>query len=265
MQSQSLISVILPAANAEQFIEASVHSVLHQSYRHLELIIVNDGSTDSTSELIDQLAARDARIRVRHLNSRSGGPAKPRNIGLLQAKGEWSAFIDADDIWHPQKVERQIEYAQARQLNFISSDCHRFTHASSLNEYECWSSEANFTELNHGMMLRKNRVVTSSMMVQTSLIKEIGFSEHSDYIGVEDYLAWLHLTQNSTIRGGVLHLPLVYYRLRPDSLSASKLAMASKIHTLLKHYRVDGRSLGWRRYWFFASYVFIALMNRLRY
>lgn len=264
---QPKVSVIMPVANAEAYVRSAIESVLSQSMRALELIVVNDGSTDTTSSLLEQLVSIDNRIVVVDRAVCSGGPATPRNQALDIAKGEWAAFIDADDRWHGDKLALQLSTAESNGLDFISTDCHRVLpkdFSTKVFEPLDTQSSGSISRLNHTMMLRKNRVITSSMMVKTHLIRQIGFSEDAKHIGVEDYLAWLHLMQEDKVKGAILHLPLVNYLLRADSLSASKLGMARKIYGILEDYMVDGRRLGWRRYWYFLNYAAIAVLNRLR-
>ena len=103
---QPLVSVVMPAWNAEATIVEALRSVAAQTYRDLEIIIVDDGSTDATAALAKEFCASDPRARtVRRSN---GGPAAARNLGIAEARGEWIALIDADDVWHPTKIEKQL-------------------------------------------------------------------------------------------------------------------------------------------------------------
>lgn len=258
-----LISVILPTANNELTLAATIDSVAAQTHSNLELIIINDGSTDGSSKLIDEYTQKDQRIRAIHSGNCSGGAARPRNLGLGQARAELLAFIDADDLWHPKKLQAQLLELQTRKLDFISSACIKIGDKEHPNLEAKLSSKPQFTALDHETMLRKNRVVTSSMLVKTSAFIDIGFDEHANYSRVEDYAAWLRLLQNPEIKGGILHLPLVYYRLSRGSLSSSKLRMAIKIYKLLSHYRVDGRKLGVKKFYYFFCYATAALRNRI--
>ena len=257
------ISVILPVANNELTIAATINSILSQSHRQIELIIINDGSSDKSAQLIDECASKDSRISVIHCPNCSGGPAQPRNLGLAQASGELLAFIDADDLWHPQKLSAQVNELEKLGLDFISSDCLKFSD----KEYPALditlAKEARLTYLNHEMMLRKNRVITSSILLRTAIFNNIGFDEHSNYYRIEDYAAWLHLLQNPEVKGAILHLPLVFYRLTPNSLSSSKIKMAKKIYTLLNNYQVNGCRLGLKRFYYFFCYAVIAIKNRI--
>jgi len=107
-----LVSVVVPTRNRAQRLPGAVASVLDQTYRHLEVVIVNDASTDATAEVIEDLADRDERIRVVHLPRRRGAPGA-RNAGVVAATGEFVALLDDDDRWLPEKVERQVAWLRA--------------------------------------------------------------------------------------------------------------------------------------------------------
>lgn len=102
-----LVSVIIPAYNAEVFIERTLQSVLDQTYKNLEIIVVDDGSKDRTSEIVNNIARKDSRIRLLH--QANSGVAAARNYGIEKSQGEFTAFVDADDIWYPQNIEKQVK------------------------------------------------------------------------------------------------------------------------------------------------------------
>jgi glycosyltransferase involved in cell wall biosynthesis len=105
-----LVSVIIPAYNAEKTIARTLESVLSQTYRHIEVLIVNDGSTDRTVEIVEAFAQKDRRIRILHQPNL--GATAARNCGIKSSKGEYIAPIDADDIWHNEKIQAQVECFQ---------------------------------------------------------------------------------------------------------------------------------------------------------
>jgi glycosyltransferase involved in cell wall biosynthesis len=109
--AQPLVSVVMPAWNAEATIVEALRSVAAQTYRNLEIIIVDDGSSDGTAELAKDFCVNDPRART--LGRSNSGPAAARNLGIVEARGEWIALIDADDVWHPTKVEKQVAVALA--------------------------------------------------------------------------------------------------------------------------------------------------------
>ncbi len=107
MTNRPLVSIIMPAYNAQAYLALAVKSVLEQNYSHLELLVVDDGSTDGTAQ---HPILQDPRIRVLH--QENAGPAAARNLGLAHARGELIAFIDADDLWLPGKLTAQVAYLQ---------------------------------------------------------------------------------------------------------------------------------------------------------
>ncbi|AHF88131.1 glycosyl transferase (plasmid) [Rhizobium leguminosarum bv. trifolii WSM1689] len=111
-----LVSVVIPAFNASRYIERTLRSAGRQTYRNLEIIVVNDGSTDDTAKVVEQVALEDSRIRL--LSTANRGVAAARNTGIREAAGRFVAFLDADDLWHHTKIEKQVNA-----LNRLSSQC----------------------------------------------------------------------------------------------------------------------------------------------
>ncbi|MGO7906198.1 glycosyltransferase family 2 protein [Rhizobium leguminosarum] len=101
-----LVSVVIPAFNASRYIERTLRSAGRQTYRNLEIIVVNDGSTDDTARVVEQVALADSRIRL--LSTPNRGVAAARNTGIREAAGRFVAFLDADDLWHHTKIEKQV-------------------------------------------------------------------------------------------------------------------------------------------------------------
>jgi len=104
-----LVTVIVPAWNAERTLEETLRSVAAQTYRNLEILIVDDGSTDTTANIAADFCAREPRARL--ISTENGGVAAARNHAIAEASGDWIAPIDADDLWHPTKIEKQVAAA----------------------------------------------------------------------------------------------------------------------------------------------------------
>ncbi|NEO78321.1 glycosyltransferase family 2 protein [Moorena sp. SIO4G3] len=107
VDSLPLVSVIIPAYNTEQFIEITLQSVLSQTYKNMEVIVVDDGSQDRTAEIVQSIAKQDQRVIL--LQQPNLGVAAARNLGIKNAKGDYIAPLDADDIWYPQNLEKQVK------------------------------------------------------------------------------------------------------------------------------------------------------------
>ncbi|MBD1887426.1 glycosyltransferase [Microcoleus vaginatus] len=105
--SLPLVSVIIPAYNAEQFIEETLKSVLAQTYPAIEVLVVDDGSQDRTAEIVEKISKKDSRVQL--LKQQNAGVAAARNLGIQKSRGEYIAPIDADDIWYPENIEKQVQ------------------------------------------------------------------------------------------------------------------------------------------------------------
>lgn len=115
MENQPLVSVVMPAYNCEKFIAQAINSVIGQTYENWELFIIDDCSTDNTAELVNSFDDK----RIFYLkNADNSGPAVSRNMGIDAAKGEYIAFLDSDDIWLSEKLERQIGFMEENKVNF---------------------------------------------------------------------------------------------------------------------------------------------------
>ena len=105
-----MFSIIVPMYNVEKYIEECIQSVVNQTYSNWELIIVDDCSTDNTDEVVNQYLTDE---RIHYIkNDTNSGAAVSRNRALREAKGKWIAFLDSDDLWHPEKLEKQINYSK---------------------------------------------------------------------------------------------------------------------------------------------------------
>ena len=102
-----LISVIVPAYNAETFIQRTLDSILTQTYTNIEVLVVDDGSQDRTAEIVESFVEKDSRVTL--LKQKNAGVATARNLAIEKSRGEYIAPIDADDIWYPQKLEKQVQ------------------------------------------------------------------------------------------------------------------------------------------------------------
>ncbi len=115
-----LVSIIMPSYNTAEYISESIRSVQAQTHQNWELIIVDDCSTDNTDEIISEFLAD---MRIRYLkNQKNSGAAVSRNYALREAKGKWIAFLDSDDTWEPEKLEKQIKFMLANNYKFTFTD-----------------------------------------------------------------------------------------------------------------------------------------------
>lgn len=196
------ISVIMPAYNAAQYIEKAIQSVIGQTIKSWELIIVNDASTDNTSEIVRRMAAQDMRI-VLHENKINLGVSETRNRGIGLAVGEYIAFLDSDDIWEHDKLQRQLEALQRTHADLC------FTSYAVMHENGEQAIPYRVPQNIDYVGLLKENVIGCS----TVLLKRSSLGEHRFETGFfhEDYVLWLKLLKGNCIAVGIDEL-LVQYR-----------------------------------------------------
>jgi len=115
--NKPLVSVVIPLFNKENYVEATLQSVVNQTYQEIELVVIDDSSTDGSYQVVQKyLRSHSDRFRNVTVKTRANtGQAGARNEGILQSKGEFVAFLDADDVWHPEKIDMQVQYLTVHQ------------------------------------------------------------------------------------------------------------------------------------------------------
>ncbi|WP_336990272.1 glycosyltransferase family 2 protein [Bacillus infantis] len=213
-KDETLISIIMPAYNCESFIEEAVTSVINQTYKTWELIVIDDGSRDNTVGIIKDLSNNDDRIRF-YINEENQGVSATRNRGISLAKGEWIAFLDSDDKWKKNKLEKQLTFSQENNAEFI------FTGSSYIDENgESFKGVFEVPGKVTYKKLRTHNVIScSSVLIKKSLLKDIKMERDDMH---EDYAVWLRVLKTGVCAYGVNN-PLLIYRISPNSKSGNKL------------------------------------------
>jgi len=214
--SEPLISVITPAYNCAAYIEQTIDSVLAQTLSELEIIIIDDASTDDSLQLLNRLAARDERLRILSAMHNSG-QAACRNRGVREARGRYIAFIDADDVWLPDKLARQLEFMREHSLPFC------FCGYGTIDE----NSQVMIPDLKipacteYYRLLKSNTICVSSVVYDRELMEDIIMPERPRRR--EDLISWLAVSQR--LDGWLYGLPqpLCMIRRLPGSSSSNKL------------------------------------------
>ncbi|MGF6845052.1 teichuronic acid biosynthesis glycosyltransferase TuaG [Chitinophaga sp. W3I9] len=206
---QHLISVIVPVYNAEAYIADTIDSVLQQTYTNWELLLVDDCSTDNSASIIRAYVEKDNRIKYFKPAQNFGGPAGPRNMGIRASAGTYLAFLDADDIWLSDKLERQYQVITTENVDLVSTNIFFFG-----DRVKTWSPKLPALPTLEEMLLH-NKICTSSVMVRKT--PDVIFEEEKRLISVEDYYLWLTLFfKGYKVR--IITEPLVKYRVTANSL-----------------------------------------------
>lgn len=229
--ASNLVSVVIPVYNAEEMLDETLDSVLNQSYKNWELVVVNDKSTDNSLSVINKYIQKDQRIRLINLEKNHGGPAEPRNIGIENAKGDIIALLDSDDVWHNEKLsiclantDDDIIYHRERYFKNEIED--------GVLSPEC--DVSNFNDLYNYMLLKGNVFSPSAILIRKEILLKNKFNISSRYHGVEDFDLWLRLAKNKNIKYRYVNEVLGYYRLHEGGISKNFKKHGQKERNLIR-------------------------------
>lgn len=215
--NKTLISIIIPTYNAEKYIKKTIESVVNQSYENWELILIDDCSTDSTIHIINTYL-NDNRISLIENNENSGGPAVPRNIGIERSSGDFIAFLDSDDIWLPDKLEKQ--------LNFLDNNTIVSTRAYKIDSNDIQigvMKKSHFVNLlircfgKVNIMLYKNFININTAIIPAN--PSVRFRTDKFFHGIEDWLFWFDLLDQG-YNSVIIEEKLIKYRVHEESISS---------------------------------------------
>lgn len=187
-------SVVIPAYNSEPFIAKALDSVRAQSFADYEVVITNDGSKDGTAEAIEAYGRRYPDFPLRLASQQNKGIGGARNNGIFRAAGRFIAFLDADDYWHPAKLEKMARFLGGKPQVDVAYHDEIEVAGDGTRRPLCYDEvrEPAYQDL----LFRGNRLSTSATVVRRELAREIGgFSENLDFNSAEDYEFWLRLAR----------------------------------------------------------------------
>lgn len=236
------VSIIVPVYNAEKYIEETVASVEAQTFADWELLLVEDGSADGSRQTVERMLAKKGDERIHLIVQENAGAAAARNHGLAQASGRYIAFLDADDLWSPDKLEKQLALMEEKKAGF------------SFTGYEFADENGRGTgkivcvpeTITYRQALQNTTIFTSTVMFDTAVIPKDGL--RMPQVKSEDTALWFKV-----LRGGLtaygLNENLVRYRRVEGSLSANKFEAMRRIWNLYR--REEGLSVPYSCYNFF--------------
>lgn len=208
---EELVSVIIPVYNADERIEKACDSVLNQSYSNIEVIIIDDCSSDNSFNIIKNMSKKDKRIKA-YKNEINLGVSQTRNLGIEMAKGKFIAFLDSDDIWKKDKLEKQISH-----INETKADiCY--------TGYEIIDKDERHVtiytvpnNIDYAGLLKENVICCSSIVIKSELLK-INHFEHEFFH--EDFVLWLKLLKKGYKAVGIQEALVIY---RKGGRSSNKI------------------------------------------
>lgn len=244
-----VVSVVMPAYNTEKYIREAVSSIENQTLRDWELLVVDDCSTDHTYEILQKLAQEDARIKIIR-NQTNCGAAMSRNIAFSQCSGKYVALLDSDDLWEPEKLEKQVICAEKTGADII------YCSYSIIDE--CGRKKSpDFIVPEHtdfNSMLKKSTISCSTALLKSKLVAQFQFPTHMYH---EDLAYWLELLKNGANAAGVIEV-LASYRITPGSRAFNKVQSA------VNRWKIYTEYLGLpavRSTCLLAKYIFLGLIK----
>lgn len=211
-----LVSIITPTYNAEKFVAQTIESVLRQTHQNWELILVDDCSSDTTFDILQVFANQDSRIKIFQLE-RNSGPGVARNFAIQQAQGNYIAFLDADDLWKPQKLAKQLQFMEEENLPMTFSF------------YEQMDEEGNslHKQITAPLEVSYNQLFYCNWIGNLTGIYSVDFFGKIPISSIkkrQDWILWLTLVQKiKTVKP--VPESLAFYRVRKDSVSSSKVKL----------------------------------------
>lgn len=214
-----LISIVIPLFNGERFIAQTLESVLAQTYRNIEVIVVDDASTDKGCEIVRHYSTEDSRLRLLLCETNFGGPARPRNIGIEASQGEFIAFVDADDVWKPHKLQTQLDFLiHNPDIDMVHSPAEIIDEHGNISP----SRKQRFLSLLLRLMSPKNAIIygnfinINTLMVRQPLINR--FIEEKRLVAIEDWMFHI-LNLHDGLKAATVEEALIYYRVHSASIS----------------------------------------------
>lgn len=252
--TDGLVSIIMPSWNTGRFIAESIQCVIDQTYDNWELLIVDDCSTDNTDEVVEPFL-KDSRIKYFH-NEKNSGAALTRNKAMKATQGEWIAFLDSDDLWTPNKLEKQVKFMQDNRYVLSYTEYEKIDEEDkALNIYVSGPEIVNKRK-----MYRYDYIGQLTMMYSA---KHFGLIQIKDIKKNNDYAIRLQLYKKPGTEAHLLKENLAKYRIRKESISHDKLRKKLKSHYDLFHMCDEQHSI--IALWFACWNMWFGLWKKMYY
>ena len=249
---EQLVSVVMPCYNGEKYISQAIESVLNQSYSNIELLVIDDCSTDSSAEIIKQYQNKDKRIKYFKTQQPSGSPTLPRNIGLQKSNGQYIAFLDCDDYWNSTKIQNQIALFNDKSVVLVFSNYEKIDELGNKNNRLIIAP----AKVDYFELLKGDCIGTLTAIYDKTKAKDLRFSN----VGAEDYIFFIELLKKGGIALNTNSIE-AFYRQTKISLSGNKLKSARWNWNIYRNLLKLG--LG-KSIYYFIIYAFRGLFKYLK-
>lgn len=247
----NLVSIVTPAYNTSEYIVETMESVHAQTYHNWEMLIVNDCSIDNTAKIVQSYAAKDKRIKLINLKQNSGA-AIARNTAIQNAKGRYIAFLDSDDLWKKEKLQKQLKFMQQNGYAFTFTAYELFK-SNKENIKNIKNIVPAAIKLKYSDALKGNQIGCLTVMLDRKQISKIEFIEQKH----EDYILWLNILKTGITAYGINESLALYRTGNSKSISSNK--MQSALWTWNVYRKVQKLSIAQSIY-----YMCFYIMNGIR-
>ena len=220
-----IVTVITPVFNGEKFLTETIESVLNQTLVNFEYIIVDDASTDQTFEIINKFKKKDKRIKIVKLN-KNVGPITARNLAIDKSKGIFIAFIDADDLWHPEKLNIQIKEMQEFDLNFTYTNFEIFRNKNTNRRKKVVCPKKYYLST----LFSNSGIALSSVIYKRDYNNLIRFADGIPYTEFDLYFSLIALYE----KGNLINKTLLSYRHHNNSLSLNRIKVLKTMYFIYR-------------------------------
>lgn len=225
------VSIVTPCHNSENSIADTIRSVLMQTYKDWELLIVDDCSSDNSTDIVQSFFQQDSRIKLFKTDTSSGSPSLPRNIGIDNACGKYIAFLDSDDLWLPEKLQKEIDFIEKNNLDLVYSYYEKIQ----------WNGERNnriiktCPKSNYQSLLKSNSIPCLTSIISRDAIGSTRFKQ----IPQEDFCFWLDILKKGYTAYNLCEVTALY-RVARDSRSANKIDMFKGYWNVIRNHQHIG-------------------------
>lgn len=246
--NSELVSIITPAYRCAGVVGDTIRSVLGQTYPYWEMLIVEDCSPDNTRDVLREWTKVDPRVQLIE-QPKNGGPAMARNAALERAQGRWIAFLDSDDLWLPQKLERSIAFAESHQAPLVFTGFRRIPADG--------GEEGRYIgvprTLSYRQLLGNTAIATSTVLLDRNMVGDVRMKKTY----YDDFHCWLQILKRGYVAYG-LDEDLMCYRVMGQSVSRNKRSSAA--HVWRAYRDLEGLSLP-VSLWYFSQYAIRGLLK----
>mgnify|MGYP000128949315 CR=1 FL=1 len=243
-----LISVVIPVYNGEKYISDTLDTIINQDYKNIEVILVNDGSTDNSSNILSGYVQKNSFVRV--YDQENKGVASARNLGIKKSQGQFISFCDQDDFWHHEKISKQIKLFDDEDIGLVHTAAY-FRYLSAENPRTVVTSHLLRGHI-FEQLIEKNTITCCSVMVRKTVFNKVGFFDPDNVImGVDDWHMWLKVAMHYKV--DFLSEPLCTHVFHGDNYSlnaikmyAAEIACIEKIKGLSSQYNVNWEEINYK-------------------